>query len=382
MRLAECVSRMSEEDIGGDTELSDSPTLPLNSILAGNCIEILKTLPDNSVDLIFADPPYNLQLSGELFRPEGSRVDAVNNAWDKFDTFAAYDHFTRLWLKEAHRVLKEDGTIWVIGSYHNIFRVGTALQDQGFWILNDIIWRKSNPMPNFKGRRFTNAHETLIWASKSDKSRYVFNYASLKTFNDDLQMRSDWLLPICSGNERLKGENGQKIHPTQKPEALLYRIILASSRPDDVILDPFFGTGTTGVIARHLRRHWIGIEQDPTYIKAAQARIDKAEVCDEALMGQASNKRKQPRVTFGCLMENGFVRPGHILYDSRRRFKAVVNVDGALQSADGRSGSIHKLGAQLQQAVSCNGWIFWHFEENNTLLPLDILRQRYLAENP
>ncbi|MFT9100333.1 MAG: site-specific DNA-methyltransferase, partial [Zymomonas mobilis subsp. pomaceae] len=299
---------------------------------------------------------------------------------DKFDTFAAYDRFTRLWLKEARRVLKEDGTIWVIGSYHNIFRVGTVLQDEGYWILNDIIWRKSNPMPNFKGRRFTNAHETLIWAAKSDKSRYTFNYASLKTFNDDLQMRSDWILPICAGSERLKDEEGHKIHPTQKPEALLYRILLASSQPDDVILDPFFGTGTTGVVSQYLRRHWIGIEREPTYIKAASARISKVQPFDEDLMTRFPDRRKQPRVTFGSLIERGIIRPGLELYDSRRRFKAIVGIDGALRSGDGRIGSIHKLGAQIQEAVSCNGWIFWHFEEEQTLLPLDILRQRYIAE--
>ena len=258
--------------LAADQAAAEFSSLPIDTILVGDCIERMNALPAGSVDLIFADPPYNLQLGGDLQRPDGSQVDAVDDDWDKFDNFAAYDKFTQEWLAEARRILKPDGTLWVIGSYHNIFRVGATLQDQGFWILNDIIWRKSNPMPNFKGTRFTNAHETLIWAAKSDKARYTFHYRSMKTLNDELQMRSDWVIPICGGKERLK-LNGTKAHPTQKPEALLYRILLACTNPGDVVLDPFFGTGTTGAVAKRLQRHWIGCERYSTYCKVAEERI-------------------------------------------------------------------------------------------------------------
>ena len=352
--------------------------LPLDTILIGDCVAEMAKLPDRSIDLIFADPPYNLQLGGDLFRPEGGRVDAVTDAWDRFDTFEAYDRFTRAWLKEARRVLKEDGTLWVIGSYHNIFRVGAALQDEGFWILNDIVWRKANPMPNFKGTRFTNAHETMIWAAKSEKARYTFNYRAMKGLNDDVQMRSDWELPICSGGERLKDDDGHKTHPTQKPEALLYRVLLAASRPGDIVLDPFFGTGTTGAVARRLRRRWIGIEREHRYVAAADARIASTLPLDESAMEGVPERAAMPRVAFGLLVETGLVAPGTLLTDARRRWVAEVKADGTLVCAEG-AGTIHKLGAALQKAPSCNGWTFWHAEEAGKLVPIDALRQRHLA---
>ncbi|QJU57926.1 site-specific DNA-methyltransferase [Sphingomonas sp. AP4-R1] len=353
--------------------------LPLDTILIGDCIAEMAKLPDKCIDMIFADPPYNLQLGGDLFRPDGSQVDAVDDEWDKFDSLAAYDRFTRRWLAEARRILKDDGSIWVIGSYHNIFRVGTALQDEGFWILNDIVWRKANPMPNFKGTRFTNAHETMIWASKGQKARYTFNYRAMKTLNDDVQMRSDWELPICGGAERLKDEHGHKTHPTQKPEALLYRVLLSASKPGDIVLDPFFGTGTTGAVARRLRRRWIGIDRETTYVKAARARIDSTLPLDESAMLVVAERKTEKRVAFGLLVESGAVAPGTKLMDSRRRWTAEVMADGGLVCADGAGGSIHKLGATLQNAPSCNGWTFWHFEEAGALMPIDVLRQRHLA---
>ncbi|WCT75254.1 DNA methyltransferase [Sphingomonas naphthae] len=353
-------------------------TLPLDTIIQEDCVAAMARLPDKSIDMIFADPPYNLQLGGDLFRPEGGRVDAVTDAWDRFDTFEIYDRFTRAWLKEARRILKDDGTIWVIGSYHNIFRVGTQIQDAGFWILNDIIWRKANPMPNFKGTRFTNAHETLIWASKAEKARYTFNYRAMKGLNDDVQMRSDWSLPICSGGERLKDEEGHKTHPTQKPESLLYRVLLAATKPGDVVLDPFFGTGTTGAVARRLGRRWIGIEREDAYVKAARARIAATLPLDESAMAVMPEKRSEPRVAFGLLVESGMVPPGTILTDAKRRWRVRVQVDGSL-SGEGSQGSIHKLGAILQGAPSCNGWTFWHAEEMGALVPIDAMRQRHLA---
>jgi modification methylase len=353
--------------------------LPLDTILQGDCIAEMARLPDGSVDMIFADPPYNLQLGGDLFRPEGSRVDAVDDDWDKFESLTAYDNFTRDWLEQARRVLKDDGTIWVIGSYHNIYRVGTLLQDADFWILNDIVWRKTNPMPNFRGTRFTNAHETLIWCAKDENARYTFNYRAMKALNDDLQMRSDWLLPICAGAERVKGENGSKAHPTQKPEALLYRIMLACTKPGDVVLDPFFGTGTTGAVARRLGRRWIGIERESAYVKVARERIDSTLPLDESAMKTVPDKREQPRVAFGLLVESGLVPPGTPLRDSKRRWSASVRADGSL-SCGQHSGSIHKVGAALQNAPSCNGWTFWHVEEGGSLKPLDSFRQDYLTQ--
>jgi modification methylase len=353
-----------------------APDLPLDRIIEDDCIAAMARLPAGSVDMVFADPPYNLQLGGDLFRPEGGLVDAVDDEWDKFATFAHYDHFTRAWLAEARRILKPNGTLWVIGSYHNIYRVGAALQDQGYWILNDIIWRKSNPMPNFRGTRFTNAHETLIWASRSEDSRYTFNYRAMKALNDELQMRSDWLLPICSGGERVK-DGGTKAHPTQKPESLLYRVLLACTNPGDVVLDPFFGTGTTGAVARRLGRHWIGIEREKRYVRVARERIDSTLELDESAMKTMASKRAQPRVPFGTLVETGMLHPGTMLTDSKRRWQARVRADGSIEM-DGQSGSIHRIGALAQAAPACNGWAFWHYEEAGALAPLDQLRQRYL----
>lgn len=353
--------------------------LPLDTILEGDCIAEMARLPDKCVDMIFADPPYNLQLGGDLFRPEGGRVDAVDDEWDKFDSLTAYDDFTREWLHEARRILKDNGSIWVIGSYHNIYRVGALLQDAEFWILNDIVWRKSNPMPNFRGTRFTNAHETLIWCAKDEKARYTFNYRAMKALNDDLQMRSDWVLPICGGAERVKGDDGAKAHPTQKPEALLYRILLACTKPGDVVLDPFFGTGTTGAVARRLKRHWIGIEREQGYVEVARERIASTLPLDESAMGTMAEKRSAPRVAFGLLVERGLCPPGTMLADSKRRYSARVRSDGSIESA-GHSGSIHKVGAALQRAPSCNGWTFWHVDEGEELRPLDALRQQHLQQ--
>jgi len=352
--------------------------LPFNVILQGDCVTEMARLPDKSVDMIFADPPYNLQLGGDLFRPEGGRVDAVDDAWDKFDSLTTYDNFTRDWLEQARRILKDDGTIWVIGSYHNIYRVGALLQDADFWILNDIVWRKTNPMPNFRGTRFTNAHETLIWCAKDEKARYTFNYRAMKALNDDLQMRSDWVLPICAGSERVKGEDGHKAHPTQKPEALLYRILLACTKPGDVVLDPFFGTGTTGAVARRLGRRWIGIEREDAYVKVARERIDSTLPLDESAMKMVPDKRDAPRVAFGLLVETGLVPAGTALTDAKRRWAATVGADGSISCGE-HAGSIHKVGAALQNAPSCNGWTFWHVEQGEGLNPLDALRQQHLA---
>jgi modification methylase len=353
--------------------------LPLDMILKGDCIEWMRALPANSVDMIFADPPYNLQLGGDLQRPEGGRVNAVDDEWDKFDSLATYDRFTHAWLAEARRILKPNGSIWVIGSYHNIFRVGTALQDQGYWILNDVVWRKANPMPNFKGTRFTNAHETLIWASMGEDARYTFNYRAMKTLNDELQMRSDWLIPICGGQERLK-KGGTKVHPTQKPEALLYRILLACSAPGDVVLDPFFGTGTTGAVAKRLGRHFIGIEREDDYIAAAEERIAMALPLDESAVKTMMAPQAATRVAFGALVEGGLIPAGSVLTDTKRRWRAMVRADGSLV-LDGASGSIHKIGAAVQKAPSCNGWTFWHVDNGNELRVIDAFRQDWLLAN-
>jgi modification methylase len=372
------VARIAERHGSLAPSASMPKILPFNVILEGDCVTEMARLPDKSVDMIFADPPYNLQLGGNLFRPEGSRVDAVDDDWDKFESFSAYDNFTRDWLQQARRVLKDDGTIWVIGSYHNIYRVGALLQDADFWILNDIVWRKTNPMPNFRGTRFTNAHETLLWCAKDEKARYTFNYRAMKALNDDLQMRSDWILPICAGAERVKGDDGSKAHPTQKPEALLYRILLACTKPGDVVLDPFFGTGTTGAVARRLGRRWIGIERETAYVKVARERIDSTLPLDESAMRTVPDKREQPRVAFGLLVESGLVPAGTTMIDAKRRWNATVCADGSI-SCGAHSGSIHKVGAALQNAPSCNGWTFWHVEEGAALKPLDALRQQHLA---
>ena len=350
--------------------------LPLGTIIPGDCVEAMRSLPSASVDLIFADPPYNMQLGGDLSRPDGSHVDAVTDHWDQFDSFAVYDKFTREWLTEARRLLKPQGAIWVIGSYHNIFRVGAMMQDMGFWILNDVVWRKANPMPNFKGTRFTNAHETLIWASMGDKARYTFNYTAMKTLNDELQMRSDWLLPICSGAERLK-KGGTKVHPTQKPEALLYRVMLATTNKGDVVLDPFFGTGTTGAVAKRLGRNWIGCERESIYTQAALERIEMALPLDESALTTMQSPRSAPKVAFGTLIETGWIAAGTRLTDKKRKLTATVRADGSLFSGS-EIGSIHGLGAKLQGAPACNGWTFWHIEHEGALKPIDALRQLYL----
>ena len=352
--------------------------LPLNSILAGDCIEMMQSLPDGSIDLIFADPPYNLQLKGELHRPDNSRVDAVDDEWDQFASFGAYDRFTRAWLKEARRLLKPDGAIWVIGSYHNIFRVGAAMQDAGFWVLNDVVWRKSNPMPNFRGKRLTNAHETLIWASKSEGAKYTFNYEALKALNEGIQMRSDWVLPICTGHERLKDANGDKAHPTQKPEALLHRVLIGTTNPGDVVLDPFFGTGTTGAVARMLGRNFIGIEREAAYRDAAEARLSRVRKLDSEALGVSVSKRAEPRVPFGQLVERGLLRPGEMLVNPRGQ-TAKVRADGTL-IADDVKGSIHQVGAALERAPSCNGWTYWMFRREGQEIPIDVLRQQIRSE--
>ena len=348
----------------------------LDRIIRGDCLAELKKLPTASVDLVFADPPYNLQLDRELLRPNNqSRVAGVDDDWDKFADFAEYDRFTRAWLTECRRILKPDGAIWLIGSYHNVFRMGTALQDLDYWMLNDVIWRKVNPMPNFRGRRFTNAHETLIWASRDRKSRYTFNYESLKALNDDLQMRSDWLFPICSGPERLKDDGGRKAHPTQKPEALLHRLLLATTNPGDVVLDPFFGTGTTGAVAKKLGRRFLGIERDPDYVAAAEERIAKVTVHTESTLSTLPSKRAEPRVPFGTIIELGILKAGAKLYDERRSIRAEVKADGTL-AVPGQQGSIHRLGALVQGRAACNGWTYWHFETQGKLQPIDVLRER------
>ena len=351
-----------------------APPMTVDHVIEGDCVALMEAMAPASVDLVFADPPYNLQLEGALHRPDQSLVDAVDDDWDRFSSFAEYDAFTRRWLAAARRVMKPEATLWVIGSYHNIFRVGSALQDLGFWLLNDVVWRKANPMPNFRGRRFTNAHETLIWASRDpDARRYTFNYEALKAGNEDVQMRSDWLFPLCTGAERLKDETGAKAHPTQKPEALLARVLLSSTQPGAVVLDPFFGTGTTGAVAKRLGRHFIGLERDAGYAAAARARIAGVTPLDEALLSGPPAKRDEPRVAFSALVEAGLVSPGQRLVDGKRRHEASVRPDGSI-IARGIIGSIHKIGALVQGLPACNGWTFWHTERDGVLEPIDVLR--------
>ena len=349
-----------------------------NQILKGDCIDLMKGLPDCSIDLIFADPPYNLQLGGELLRPNNSQVDAVTDSWDKFNNFTHYDQFTTKWLKEARRLLRPNGAIWVIGSYHNIFRVGKILQDLNYWILNDIIWRKSNPMPNFRGMRFTNAHETLIWAAKSDNAKYTFNYEALKELNDGLQMRSDWLLSICAGSERLKGKDGKKIHPTQKPESLLHRVIISATNEGDIVLDPFFGTGTSGVVAKKLGRMFVGMEREEKYIREAASRISNTEPYDRESLQITQRRRDEPRVPFGALLEMGFLTPGEKLKSLNGRHVAKIRADGTLVAHDTK-GSIHQVGASLEGLPSCNGWTYWQCKKDGKSIPIDILRQKVRA---
>jgi modification methylase len=356
----------------------EAAALPLNQILSGDCIKVMNSLPEGSVDLIFADPPYNLQLKGDLHRPDNSKVDAVDDAWDQFASFKTYDRFTQDWLKAARRLLKPHGAIWVIGSYHNIFRVGAAMQNAGYWILNDVVWRKSNPMPNFRGKRFTNAHETMIWASKAEASKYTFNYEALKALNEGIQMRSDWVLPICTGHERLKNEKGEKAHPTQKPESLLHRVMVGSTNPGDVVLDPFFGTGTTGAVAKMLGRDFIGIEREAAYREVAQKRLAKVRRFDKAALEVTTSKRAEPRVPFGQLVERGLLRPGEVLISPRGK-TAKVRADGTLIADDAR-GSIHQVGAALEGAPSCNGWTYWSFKQDGKQVPIDLLRQQIRAE--
>ena len=357
----------------------EAPALPLDTIMSGDCVTAMESLPEASVDLIFADPPYNLQLRGELHRPDHSMVDAVDDHWDQFESLKAYDHFTHRWMKAARRVLKPDGAIWVIGSYHNIFRVGAALQDQGFWILNDVVWRKTNPMPNFRGKRLTNAHETMIWASKSEGSRYTFNYEAMKAANEGVQMRSDWTFPICTGHERLKNERGEKAHPTQKPMALLHRLLVATTNPGDVVLDPFFGTGTTGAVATMLGRHFIGIEREDSYRQLAAERIARIRTLPGEALETTASRRAEPRVPFGQLVERGMLRPGEELRSGNGRFRAKIRADGTL-AGDGVKGSIHQVGAAYEGAPSCNGWTYWHFRREGKLVSIDALRQQIRDE--
>jgi modification methylase len=361
----------------------DPAPAELDRVLVGDCADVLDKLPARSVDLVFADPPYNLQLQNELKRPDDSKVDAVDEDWDQFASFSAYDEFTRSWLLACRRVMKPTATLWVIGSYHNIFRVGALLQDIGFWILNDVIWRKTNPMPNFRGRRFTNAHETLIWAARERETRYTFNYEALKAGNEDVQMRSDWTVPLCTGEERLKDGSGRKLHPTQKPEALVARAILSASKPGDVVLDPFFGTGTTGAAARRLGRHYIGIERDPTYAARAEARIAAIEPLPSPSIAPFVSAREAPRVPFNILIERGLVKAGARLTDAKGRVKALVRADGTISIKSGKEasvGSIHRIGALAQGLEACNGWTYWHVEDDAGRRPIDTLRAQIRAE--
>ena len=345
-----------------------------NKIVNGDSLKELKKIPNETFDLIFADPPYNLQLKKELNRPDTSKVKAVTDKWDQFESFKSYDKFTLDWLKECKRVLKRNGSIWVIGSYHNIFRVGAKIQDLGFWILNDVIWNKNNPMPNFRGTRFTNAHETIIWASKSEESRYTFNYQSLKCLNDDLQMRSTWSLPICNGKERLK-KNGKKVHSTQKPESLLHRIILASSNKKDLILDPFLGSGTTAVVSKKLGRNYFGIEKEKNYFEATKKRLETTSVIKDEYLDALQNNRAKPRIPFGSLVEMGLIKPGTEIYDQKKKINAKIMVDGSIKYQQSE-GSIHKVAAKIIGAESCNGWTFWHYKKGNCLKPIDELRNK------
>ncbi|PPR44500.1 MAG: Modification methylase DpnIIB [Alphaproteobacteria bacterium MarineAlpha5_Bin8] len=350
-----------------------------NSIIQGNSLEILKHIPEKSVDLIFADPPYNLQLKDTLYRPDQSTVEAVNNDWDKFDNYQAYDKFCLAWLKECKRILKDGGAFWVIGSYHNILRLGTSIQNLGFWILNDIIWHKTNPMPNFRGTRFTNAHETLLWCTSSRKAKYTFNYQNLKELNEGKQMRSDWHIPICSGKERLRKSNNQRSHPTQKPQALLYRILVSSTNKGDTILDPFLGSGTTAVMAKKLQRNFIGIEKDKEYIVLAKKRLKDTKPLNDEIIKLKKSRKDLPKIPFGELVEQGVIPPGAVLTDKKERYKATVTIDGSIKIND-MSGSIHQVGAKIQGLPSCNGWDFWHVKEKNSSTLLDEIRGDYRSK--
>ena len=348
-----------------------------NKIINGDCLKELKKIPDKTFDLVFADPPYNMQIGGILTRPDSSKVNGVNDKWDQFSSFKHYDEFCKSWLEECKRVLKDNGSIWVIGSYHNIFRLGYHLQNLGYWLLNDIIWRKNNPMPNFRGTRFTNAHENLIWASKSKKSKYTFNYQSLKCLNDDLQMRSDWTLSICNGKERLK-KNGKKIHSTQKPEALLHRILLASTNKGDTVFDPFLGTGTTAVVSKKLGRNYYGIEKDKKYFIAAKERINETKTIADDYLDTIENNKSKPRIPFGSLVELGIIKPGTSLFDQKKKINAKIMADGSIKYKD-TEGSIHKIAAKIMGAESYNGWTYWHYNLNGSTVLIDNLRQKFIA---
>ena len=350
----------------------------LNKIANGNSLKILKTIPNKTFDLVFADPPYNLQIGKKLKRPDNSKVDGVNDKWDQFKNFQEYDSFCKEWLVECKRVLKDKGSIWVIGSYHNIFRIGYHMQNLGYWILNDVIWKKHNPMPNFKGTRFTNAHETLIWASKSKNSKYTFNYNSLKCLNDDLQMRSDWTLPICSGKERIK-KNGKKIHSTQKPESLIHRILLASTNKDDLIFDPFLGTGTTAAVAKKIGRNYFGIEKEKKYFEAATVRLKKTNKIEDHYLDTIKNNKSKPRIPFGSLIEMGIIKPGMNIFDQKKKINAKIMADGSIKH-ENAEGSIHKVAAKILGAESCNGWTYWHYNIDGNMLPIDNLRQRLITK--
>ena len=351
----------------------------IDNILNGDSLKLLKNIPEKSFDLIFADPPYNMQIGDKLRRPDDSKVNGVYDKWDQFESFQHYDEFSLKWLKECKRILKDNGSIWVIGSYHNIFRLGYHLQNLNYWILNDIIWRKNNPMPNFRGTRFTNAHETLIWASKNKNSKYTFNYQSLKCLNDDLQMRSDWLFPICSGKERLK-KNGKKIHSTQKPESLLHRIILATTNKGDIIFDPFLGTGTTAVVAKKLGRNYFGIEKDKKYFKAANLRIKNTKIIEDNYLDTIKNKKSSPRIPFGSLVELGIIKAGSNIFDLKKKYNAKIMADGSIKHKQSE-GSIHKVAAQIMGTDSYNGWTYWHCNFNGSFVPIDSLRQRFITKN-
>jgi len=350
----------------------------LNKIVNGNALEILKTIPSKTFDLVFVDPPYNLQIGKKLKRPDNSKVNGVNDKWDQFKSFKDYDNFCKEWLSECKRVLKVNGAIWVIGSYHNIFRIGYHIQNTGFWILNDVIWKKNNPMPNFRGTRFTNAHETLIWASKNKNSKYTFNYQSLKCLNDDLQMRSDWTLPICNGSERIK-RNGKKVHSTQKPESLLHRVLLASTNKGDSVFDPFLGTGTTAVVAKKIGRNYFGIEKEKKYFKVAKQRLEKTIKIEEHYLDTIKNNKSKPRIPFGSLVEMGIVEPGMKIFDPKKKINAKIMADGSIKCNESE-GSIHKVAAKIIGADSCNGWTYWHYNLDGALVPIDNLRQRLISK--
>jgi len=351
----------------------------LNTIVNSSVSEILKTIPSKTFDLVFADPPYNLQIGKKLKRPDDSKVNGVNDKWDRFKNFEHYDNFCKEWLSECKRILKDNGTIWVIGSYHNIFRIGYHIQNMDYWILNDVIWKKNNPMPNFRGTRFTNAHETLIWASKNRKSKYTFNYQSLKCLNDDLQMRSDWTLPICNGSERIK-KNGKKVHSTQKPESLLHRVLLASTNKGDFVFDPFIGTGTTAVVAKKMGRNYFGIEKEKKYFKTAQQRLDKTIKIEDHYLDTIKNNKSKPRIPFGTLVEMGIIEPGMKIFDQKKKINAKIMADGSIKCNESE-GSIHKVAAKIIGTESCNGWTYWHYNLDGALIPIDNLRQKLIAKN-